>query len=326
VKGQSRNIIFLLLLCCTVAKSQDTAYMPYFQIENIYWEHQINATKIFSNYLNSGNRYHVILPQLKGSVYPEETFTQTIANAISINAKYFIIGKLKAKEDVLKILISLYTTTDSSLIWNDSLIARTKNDLDSVIKLFADYIGTDQKASNFEKKYTEQLYYPKELIKPYASFNFGASISCAYTMADSVENHTSAGYSFIASYDTRHFIMDLKIDFIKGKVSIIDIALSGNMPLLNTKSTPYIGGSIGYSDISLFYPSYSVWTFANNSQADGNGLVLFWNVGYLIKRNLKVKFRLDGSFYYPLFYPETAADYSRIKKPRGYILKAVVLI
>jgi hypothetical protein len=302
--------------------------MPYFQLERIYWEYQISAAKTFKTYLDSNKRYTLVLPQLKGSTYPNETFTQTIANADSVGANYFIEGKLTALNDVMQISMSMYNTSDSSNVWSDTLIARTAYDLDPILKLFADLIGTDRKASKENNNYSLTYYYPKELVKVDATVNFGFSLSGGYTTVDRGNHKVSPGIGLLVSYDSKPLILDLQVDYLPGDYHngvflLADLRVSGLYPFKTTKTTPFIGGSIAFSGVRLTYPNPNPNSYFTEERADGKGLAIFVNTGYIINRNSNYNFRLTGSFFFPFYQTRTHPLETRI--PLGFMINAVIL-
>jgi hypothetical protein len=331
--NQSKNkllILFTSLLFCNLnAKSQDKVYMPYFQLEKIYWEYQISAAKTFKTFLDSNKRYTLVLPQLNGSTYPNETFTQTIANANSVGAIYFIKGKLTALNDVMQISMSMYNTSDSSNVWSDTLVVRTTYDLDSILLLFADNIGTDKKASEDGKIYSLANYSQQELVKYDPTMDLGFSISGGYTIADRGNHKVSPGIGFLISYDSKPLIFDFQVDYFpgnyhKGVFLLADMRVSGLYPLKTSKTTPFIGGSIAFSGVRLTYPNPIPGTFFTEQRADGMGLAIFVNGGYLINRNSNYNFRLVGSLFCPLFQTSTFHPLET-RIPFGFMINAVIL-
>lgn len=308
--------------------------MPYFQLENIYWEYQINATMKFSTYLDSNKKYTLVLPEIKGSAYTNETFFQTITNAKVVSAKYFIIGTMSAIKDVMKISMTMYNTSDSSKVWVDTLVSRTSYDLDSILKLFADNIGTENIPSKDNTQYSLAYYNPTELVKPDASVDFGISVSGAYSIIDRVDNKASVGLGFIVSYDSKRMIFDFQGDYLlgdledydNGNIVIYDIRISGSYPLINKKTTPYIGGSISFGGVTYWYPTPNPKHYPFYERGDGAGLALFANCGYLFDRNSHVKFRLAGSFIFPLYKAKTFPfNIEETQRPIGFRVNAIIL-
>ena len=227
MKIKTKLSLVVLLLTSTIAQSQDKVYMPFFQIENMHWEYQISAAKIFRTYVNINNKYSLILPETKDTIYPKESFHQTITNAKSAGAKYFIIGEMNALNDVMIISMTLYTTADSNKVWTDMLKARTPDDLDPILQRLAKNIGTDKKASVDGDIYSVTNYDSKPLSKVNTNVNFGVAISGAYCFVNKVSNNTPAGFGLLASYDARDVIFDLQGDFLFGNIKMYGARISG---------------------------------------------------------------------------------------------------
>ena len=313
MKLRTKFLIIIQLFLCFFVKAQDKVYMPYFQIENMHWEYQISAAKIFRTYLNNNNKYTLILPQTKDSIYPNETFTQTIKNAKTAGAKYFIIGEMNALNDVMIISMSLYNTSDSTKVWSDILKARNPDDLDPILQKYANNIGTDLKASKDGDIYSVTNYDSKELTKVDASTNFGFCISGSYCAVTNVDNPTSSGFGLIASYDIRDIILDIQGDLLFGNVYFYDVRISGLYPFKKSRNTPFIGGSMAWGGNTI--------DFKNNNYIDSNnkgGLAMFANGGYIFNRNANVNFRLTGSVIVPFYKVEK-------QMPLTFMINAAIL-
>jgi hypothetical protein len=304
--------------------------MPYFQLDNIYWEYQLSAAKTFKSYLDSNKRYLVVLPDLKQKPYPNESFDQTILNARAAAAGYFIIGKLKSHKDAMVISMEMYNTSDSSRIWCDSLIARTTYDLDPALRLFAQYIGTEKIASKEYKNFAVTYFYPKELVKVDATFNYGVEFCGIYTNVDRGNKKFSRGFGFLISYDKKRSILDIQGDYFPGNyhhciLQFFDIRATYLHPLKTTKSTPLVGGSLAYSIFALTYPNPNPKSYFTEENEWGTGLAIFINAGYLFKRNSIFNYRLTGSFYYSFFKAETEPFNKILKdRPLGFIVNAAI--
>lgn len=304
--------------------------MPYFQIERIYYEYQTISTKKFETYFDSTKTRTLVLPENNGDTNPKETFTQTIFNAQKAKADFFIVGKMKAYKDVITISMTLYSSVDSSNLWTDTLIARTTQDLNPILKLFADYIGTDKKASIVNNTFALQNYYPQELIKTDATTYFGLTPSAAYFSARKAKNGFTGGYGFAFSYDLNDKILDLQMDYFPGDyhgciIQYFDLKASYLYPLRTIKESAFIGGGIGYSAIRITYPNPNPNSFFTEERADGMGLTLFLNGGYLFNRNSKLKFRLAGSVALAI-YSTKAYNSGGSMMPVGFMLNGFMLI
>ena len=319
MKLRTKFLIIIQLFLCFFVKAQDKVYMPYFQIENMHWEYQISAAKIFRTYLNNNNKYTLILPQTKDSIYPNETFTQTIKNAKTAGAKYFIIGEMNALNDVMIISMSLYNTSDSTKVWSDILKARNPDDLDPILQKYANNIGTDLKASKDGDIYSVTNYDSKELSKVDASAYFGVSISGAYSIVNKVSNQTSAGFGLLASYDIRDIILDIEGDYAFGNVKIYDLRISGLYPFKKSKNTPFIGGSIAISGVTLSENNNNN-TYSYYNVENGSGLSMFFNGGYIFNRNSNVNFRISGSVILPFYKTKI-----NLQRPISFMLNAAIL-
>lgn len=312
MKNKIKIFYIFLLFGVITAKAQDKVYMPYFQIENMHWEYQISAAKIFRTYLNNENKYVLILPETKDSIYPKETFVETVSNAKAAGAKYFITGEMNALNDVMVISMVMYKTADTGKVWSDILKARTPDDLDPILQRFAKNLGSDQKASKDNDIYSVTNYDSKQLTKVDATASFGVSISGAYTLAENVGNNTSAGFGLLASYDIRDVILDIQGDMLYGDVKIYDVRISGLYPFKSSKHTPFVGGSIAWSGTTIEYNNYYYPHFS------GSGLAMFVNGGYLFNRNSNVNFRVTGSCVFPLYQV-------KYMNPIGFMLNAAIL-
>jgi len=271
--------------------------MPFFQIENMHWEYQMSAAKIFKNYVNDINKYTLILPETKDTTYPKESFHQTILNAKTAGTKYFIIAEMNALNDVMIVSMTMYNTSDSSKVWNDLLKARTPDDLDPILQRLAKCLGTDKKASVDGDIYSVTNYDSKPLSKVNTSVNFGVAISGAYCFVNKVSNQTPAGFGLLASYDARDVIFDLQGDFLFGDIKMYGVRISGLYPFKSSKNTPYIGGSIAWSGTTLSSNDNSYYSTSHS----GGGLAFYANGGYIFNRNSTVNFRVAGSIIIPTY-------------------------
>jgi hypothetical protein len=311
-----RSTIFLsfFLFGFFAAKSQDKVYMPFFQIENMHWGYQMSAAKIFRTFLNNDNKYTLLLPETKDTIYPNETFQQTKDNANAVGAKYFIVGEMNALNDVMIISMTLYNSADGSKVWSDVLKARTPDDLDPILQRFANNIGTDQKASKDGDIYSVTNYDSKPLTKVDASVNYGVAISGAYYFIDNVDNTASAGFGALVSYDIRDVILDLQGELLFGDVRFQDIKISCLYPFTSSKNTPFLGGSIAYSGTTVTYNS-GTSNFIENS---GSGLAIQANGGMIFSRSSNVNFRISGAFTIPFYQ---VGDHT----PLGAMISASIL-
>lgn len=301
LKYMKKKILFFAFIIISItAKSQDKIYMPYFQVENMHWQYQISATKIFKTYLNMNNKYELVLPELKDSIYSKETFEQTVANASALNAKYFLIGEMNALNEVMIVSLTLYNTNDKSKVWSDVLKAKTPDDLDPILQKIANNFNTETKSANTDDIYSVTQYDSKELTKVQATTNFGVSISGAFSMLSDVKNISSAGFGLILSHDLRDVILDVQGDFLFGDVRIYDIRISGLYPFKKARNTPYIGGSIAWQGTSVSFKSNTDPDYYVNYDSNG-GLGMFINGGYIFNRTSNVNFRINSSLNIPFY-------------------------
>ena len=202
----------------------------------------------------------------------------------------------------------MYRTSDTSIVWNDTLLVRTSHDLDTVLKIFAKYIGTDTKASKVNKAYSMSYYLPSEFNKVDATFEYGVSIDAGYTN-DYCGNHkVSPGIGLVGSYNSKHFIIDIFGDYLPGSRSgtgpfqLTDIGVEGLLPLKKTKTTTFAGAGILYNFIGIDYPipnaspnSYAKWV------DDGaGGMSLLLTTGYIFNRHKKENFWISVEYRYTL--------------------------
>jgi len=314
---KKKIIFFAFIIISVTAKSQDKIYMPYFQVENMHWQYQVSTTKILKTYLNMNNKYELVLPELKDSIYSKETFEQTAANASALNAKYFLIGEMNALNEVMIVSLTLYNTNDKSKVWSDVLKAKSPDDLDPILQKIANNFNTEAKSVNVDDIYTVTQYDSKELTKVKATTNYGVSISGAFSMLNNVENNSSAGFGLILSHDLRDVILDVQADFLFGDVKIYDIRVSGLYPFSKAKNTPYIGGSIAWQGTSVNFKTNNDPNYYYEYDSEG-GLGMFINGGYIFNRTSNVNFRINGSFNIPFYEVKNQA-------PMYFMINAAIL-
>ncbi len=300
---------------------QEKAYFPYFELINMHPDYQYSVSKLFKTYVDNNSSYEIILPTKPDSVYDYETQAQSIKNAKQHQAKYFIKGELNALDDIVIVSVSMYETSSGNKIWSDMLKAYTPDDLDPVMLRLSKTIGTGKKASEESDIYSVTEYESPELDKVSANKSFGVYIGSVYTPFKDVENNFSSGFGVKFSYDTRDLLLDLNGELYFQDIRIYNFNLAALYPFSKKKSTPYLGGGLGYGGMTITKEEKSLNSDYPFDYYDenyrGSGLSLFAKGGYLFNRTSDVNVRIEGGPYITTYEIDNQLPY-------GFMLNMVL--
>ena len=147
-----------------------------------------------------------------------------------------------------------------------------------------------------------------EFNKVDATFEYGGSIDAGYTN-DYCGNHkVSPGIGLLGSYDSKHFIVSVFGDYLPGSrnhtspFQLEDMGIEGLLPLMKTKTTPFVGAGILYNFIGIDYPIPNAGTYSYAKWVDdgAGGMSLSLTAGFIFSRHKKVNFRFSGEYRYTL--------------------------
>ncbi|MCK4661630.1 MAG: hypothetical protein KAT68_02090 [Bacteroidales bacterium] len=304
-------IIIVFILSFNNVKSQEKVYLPYFEAINIHSGYQYSATKLFKTYLINYNNYIVMIDDTSAAKHTNYNVEKLREKAKSLNTDYFIIGELNSLGEKIIVSIVMYKTDDGSKYWNDILKAKNPDDLDPVLQRLANSIGKDENASESGDIYNVSEYESKELERYKANKNFGILIGGSYTIMDKVDENFSPGMGMFLSYDARNLILDIKVEGYFKDIKLYQIALDAAYPLKNTRSTPFIGGGLGYSGTTAdkekklpsgYSHNYYDYDYDYYEYRDyGGGIMLRANGGYIFNRNSNVNLRFSATGFMNLY-------------------------
>ena len=289
--------LIALLAVSTSLSAQQKVYLPYLEVINMHHDYQYTLSKLLKTYTDDRGTYTMILPPKPDSLYPLESMEETRAKAKELGAAYFMKGEVNRINQKAIVNVSLYETESGKQVWSDILKALDPDDLDPIMQKVARNMGTENKANEDGDIYSVTEHDSRQLKKIDATYGFGITLGGAYTDIPVVSKNFQAGFGFVASYDVRKFILDIKGEaFLSpGIKNLYYFSFEGYHPLSDKSNSAFLGGGLGYSGMN-YYP--------NNSGYDweaGGGLLLNAGGGYYIGRNSTVGLRITGKAFVGLY-------------------------
>jgi len=304
-------LIFAIMYCYCTVSAQEKIYMPYFEVINIHKDYQLATTRLLKTYLETNNKTELVLP-VRDTAYYSENREQALIKAKSLKINNVLIGELNRVGETVIISITLYKTETGEKTWNTILKASSPDDLDPVMQKIASSINNRNTVKNSEDIYNVTDYNSKQLNKMVANTFLGIEIGGGATFINT-PNKFPAGFGIIYSGDLRTILFDVKGCLYFSDVSMYNINIQINYPLLNKLSSPFVGGGLGYG-----YTSINSNDQNNNKLYEGNGLTLFAGAGYIFNRTSNINLRCNASLFFSMY--EVNSVY-----PSGLLLGVSVL-
>lgn len=259
-------------------------------------DYQYSTSKLFKTYVDSHNKFLVILPPKTDTIYLSESFDLAQKNATELNCQYFVLGEFNRMGEVVIITISLYNTLDGKKVWTNLSKALTPDDIDPILEKLSASLG-DPKSGTEGDIYNVTAYDSKELNKIGANKYLGLTIGGGYSFVSDIDKNFPAGIGITGSYDMRDLIFNMKAEMYFSDIKIYYINIEAMRPLSSAKNAAFISGAMGFGGVNkVIEPT----NYFNSSVSEG-GLFLFAGGGYLMNRNSNVSLKFAGNFYTPVF-------------------------
>lgn len=281
--------------------AQETVYFSAFETINVHDQHQYVTSKLFKNYVDANGKYTILLPDaLKenhkyGQLY-SESIEDTKTYALAKKTSYYLIGDMSAIGDLLIVNLRMYNTASGQLVWSDALKADELEDLDPVIRLLANALGTDQPAVDAGNIYSVTQYDSKELNKRQATQSWGVTFGGGAILAPDARKPGMSGFGVLKSYDVRDLILDVKAELYFGEsTNAARIGMNILKPLSDNDFSLFYGGGIYYGGMGYEYKHLNqhdnpYWG-PYYEEVHSSGLELEGNFGVLLNRLSSIQLR-----------------------------------
>lgn len=296
--------LFSILLLIGISQalfSQEKVYFPAYEIINVHVQHQYVTSKLFKNYVDANGQYEIVLPEnLKNlsnnSMVYSETKEETREKALELKTSYFIMADMSAIGDLLIVNMKMYNTSSNQLIWSDALKANQLEDLDKVIRLFANALGTEELAVESGDIYSVTQYDSEELNKRQATLSWGVTFGGGAILAKDTRNASMSGFGIMKSYDIRNLILDIKTEFYFGEATnATRLGMNLLVPLTKNNTSLFYGGGIYYGGMSYEYKhkieNTSHWNSSIYREVHNSGIELEGNFGIIFNRLASLQLR-----------------------------------
>ena len=296
-----REIAFLTLILLSVTiYAQEIIYMPYFTISGMHSDYKISSTKMLKTYIESTNKYQVLLSKNIDSSSIDISISQTQREAIDNSANYFIIGDLNAVGNLLIISVKMFETSSAKLIWNDVIKANSLSDLDPSMQKIANTIGTSNKA-NSDNDISNVTDYESAANKTiFAQSKNCISVEGGFISSSAVDVPFIYGLGYSRMFDVKKFIFCINGNYLWGDARYFRMDVGLIYPLTKKYTTPYVGGGLGLSSTGTKQLIVSSYSSYNDWKSKG-GLELMVNGGILLMRNASVGMKIGANVSFPTY-------------------------
>lgn len=308
-------LLSLTIFCFFNIFAQTKVYLPLLETINLKKDFQYSSTRLLKNYIESANKYQVIMQDANDtSVNYNDQNASIIAKAREIKAMYYIIGSLNRLGENVIVNINLFETETGKKVWFDQLKAFTPDDLDPILQRIGQNIGTENKATTSDDIYSVTNQETQQLKQKESNNNFGIGLCAMPLLMHGFDFNNSAqlsGLSLAWSFDARDYIFDIKPSWcFNSNYDMLSLALEMNKPLSKKSNTAFVGGGASLSRTS-FEISNNNQSYYYSSTASGYGIMVLAGGGYIFNRTSSVSVRLSanlmqgfydvkGSYYDPL--------------------------
>ncbi|MEI7594847.1 MAG: hypothetical protein WCK02_03805 [Bacteroidota bacterium] len=301
MKAQIKNFrgiaLSILVFLASNIFGQEKIYMPYFTISGVHADYKVSTTKMLKTYIESTNRYQVILSNYIDTSSFDLNLVKVQKEAFEISANYFVLGDMNAVGNLLIISVKMYETSTGKLYWNDVIKANSLSDLDPSMQKIANNIGTTSKAHIDNDIATVTDYEAATNKTFFAQSRNIISIEGAFISNSVVKSQFLNGLGYTKSFDVKKFIFNISASYLWGEQRYSRMEVGLLYPLTSKGITPYIGGGLGMSTYSFNNNSSSYSYYRQHS----NGLELVASGGALVMRNAAVGMRIGGTISLPAF-------------------------
>jgi hypothetical protein len=293
---------------CVSAQQTKKVFLPYFEAINIKKDYQIAATKLLRNYIELENRYQVVTPETKDTLFDADQPLAIIKRkAMEVDADYYLKGSLNRIGESVIVNVTLIETVTGNKVWFDQLKAMGPEDLDPIMQRIAKALGTDKKAVNDNDIYAVTTNEAAELKQKQTNNTIGIGIGGIQMMSPSSTQLTNL--SLIWSFDARNIFVDFRPSLaFNGRTGdvLFNAALELFKPHTTKSNSFFYGGGVGFS-------------IADMDGHSGNGINIAGGGGYLINRNSSACVQLSSNIFYSLYQLGPKSP------PIGIELKAAIL-
>ena len=296
------RLLVILFLTTGSLSAQEKVYIPWFEVMGMHPDYQLSLTRLFRSYVESGERYTVVLPEVPENPVSLPGMEEIKALAQENGAAWFFTGELNRLSERVICTFSLYETATGNKVWSDLMRAAHPDDLDPILKRVAESMGTTQKASKVNDIYSVTDFDSRSLNQMRAQYLYGVSVGGAYPFLRDVESLFGAGFGVMASYDSRNLILDIKGEAYFSDVDFYFLSLDALYPLTDRNHTPFVLGGLGIGGMDVYFENEPIQgIYYNYDPHHSGGLLLFLGGGYIINRHSEVNLRLGARTFLPVF-------------------------
>ncbi len=295
-------LITFILGFSLVMFAQETIYFPAFETINVHFKHQYVTSKLFKNYVDANGNYKIILADnLSKEVEYSESFEETKSNALRHKTSYFILSDMSAIGNLLIVNMKMYNTASGEMIWSDALKADELEDLDPVIHLLANALGSEEPAVKAGDIYSVTQYESKELNKRRASESWGITIGGGAILGSDIKNAGISGFGLVKSFDSGDFILDIKAEIHFGERGTNTRRIGMNIlkPVSKNDMSLFYGGGIYYGGMSYEKPNLdnedNPYWYGYDDEINNSGLEIEGNFGVILNRLSSIQLRATVS-------------------------------
>ena len=310
-------LLSLIILCFFNINAQTKVYLPLLETINLKKDFQYSSTRLLKNYIESANKYQVIMQDVNdSSINYNDQNASIITKARELKAMYYIVGSLNRLGENVIVNINLFETETGKKVWFDQLKAMSPDDLDPILQRIGQNIGTENKATTADDIYSVSNQETQQLKQKESNNNFGIGLCAMPLLMHGFDLNNSAqlsGISLAWSFDARDYIFDIKPSWcFNSNYDMLSLALEMNKPLTKKSNTPFVGGGASLSRTS-FGTNQS-----NNygSTASGYGIMLLAGGGYIFNRTSSVSVRLSANLMQG-FYDVKGSSYEVYNQTTG---------
>ncbi|MCF8428534.1 MAG: autotransporter outer membrane beta-barrel domain-containing protein [Bacteroidia bacterium] len=274
---------------------------------------QYSSTRLLKNYIESANKYQVIMQDVNdSSVNYNDQNASIIAKAREIKAMYYIVGSLNRLGENVIVNINLFGTETGKKVWFDQLKAMNPDDLDPILQRIGQNMGTENKATNSDDIYSVTNQESQNLKQREATNNFGVGLCALPLLMHGFDFNNSSqlsGLSLAWSFDARNYIFDIKPSWcFNSTYNMLSLSLEMNKPLTKKSNTPFLGGGASLTRTSFDVKNNNSSYYSDSYTASGYGIMLLAGGGYIFNRTSSVSVRLSANLMQG-FYDVTMASY-----------------
>jgi hypothetical protein len=286
-----------LISCIAAQTPQKKVFLPYFEAINIKKDYQISTTKLIRNYIETENRYQVMMLEGKDTLFDaDQPLAVLKGKAMEMGADYYLKGSLNRIGESVIVNVTLIETATGNKVWFDQLKAMGPEDLDPIMQRIAKALGTDEKAANDNDIYAVTNNESVQLKQKQTNNSFGLSLGGIQMLMPNTLQATMIGVGWY--FDARNVIVDIRpsISTNPSKLFMFNVALDLFRPHTTKSNTFFYGGgaSFSYTDITM---SDNISSY----EVDGTGLSFSLGGGYLLNRNAGASVRIGAYAFYALY-------------------------